>query len=45
VEADEDKMVHFYGGLNKNIQNIIDYKEYDSIQHFFLLAMLVEKEL
>jgi hypothetical protein len=33
------------GGLNKNIQNIIDYKEYDSIQHLFLLAMLVEKEL
>jgi hypothetical protein len=45
VEEDEDKMVCFYGALNKNIQGIIDYKEYDSIQHLFQLAMLAEKEL
>jgi hypothetical protein len=45
VEVDEDKMVHLYGGLNRNIQDIIDYKEYDSIQCLFQLAMLVEKEL
>jgi hypothetical protein len=31
VEENEDKMVCFYGGLNRNIQDIIDYKEYDSI--------------
>jgi hypothetical protein len=35
VEEDEDKMVHFYGGHNRNIQDIIDYKEYDSIQRLF----------
>jgi hypothetical protein len=27
VEENEDKMVCFYGGLNRNIQDIIDYKE------------------
>jgi hypothetical protein len=35
VEEEKDKMVRFYGGLNRNIQDIIDYKEYDSIQHLF----------
>jgi hypothetical protein len=45
VEEDEDKMVHFYGRLNRNIQDIIDYKEYDSIQRLFQLAVLAEKEL
>jgi hypothetical protein len=46
VEEDEDKMVRFYGGgLNRNIHDIIDYKEYDSIQHLFQLAMLADKEL
>jgi hypothetical protein len=45
VEEDEDKMVRFYGGLNRNIQDIIDYKEYDSIQRLLQLAMLSEKEL
>jgi hypothetical protein len=45
VEKNEDKMVHFYGGLNRNIQDIVDYKEYDSIQYLFQLAMLAEKEL
>jgi len=45
VEDMEDKMVRFYGGLNQNIQDLVDYKEYDSIQHLFHLAMLTEKEL
>jgi hypothetical protein len=45
VVEDKDKMVCFYGGLNRNIHDIIDYKEYDSIQCLFLLAMLAEKEL
>jgi hypothetical protein len=45
AEEDEDKLVCFYGGLNKEIQDIIDYKEYDSIQCLFQLAMLAEKEL
>jgi hypothetical protein len=45
VEENEDKMVCFYGGLNRNIQDIIDYKEYDSIQRLFQLALLAEKKL
>jgi hypothetical protein len=45
VEEDEDKMVCFCGGLNRNIHDIIDYNEYDSIQCLFQLAMLAEKEL
>jgi hypothetical protein len=45
VEEDKDKMVCFYGGLNRNIQDIIDYKEYDSIECLFQLAMLAENEL
>jgi hypothetical protein len=45
VEENEDKMVCLYGGLNRNIWDIIDYKEYDSIQGLFQLAMLAEKEL
>ena len=45
VEDMEDKMVRFYGGLNRDIQDLIDYKEYDTIQRLFHLAMLAEKEL
>ena len=45
VEDNEDMMVRFYGGLNMNIQDIIDYKDYDSIQRLFHLAILAEKEL
>jgi hypothetical protein len=35
----------FYGGLRTEIQGIIDYKEYNTINHLFQLAMLAEKEL
>jgi hypothetical protein len=45
VEDTEDKMAHFYGGLRSEIQDIIDYKEYTTINGLFELAMLVEKEL
>jgi hypothetical protein len=45
VEDQEDKIVRFYGGLRREIQGIVDYKEYHSIQHLFQLAMLTEKEL
>jgi hypothetical protein len=39
-EEDEVKMMCFYGGLNTEIQDIIDHKEYGSIQRLFQLAML-----
>jgi hypothetical protein len=45
VEDQEDQIVRFDGGLQREIQDIVDYKEYHSIQHLFQLAMLVEKEL
>jgi hypothetical protein len=44
-EEIEDKICCFYGGLRTEIQDIIDYKEYNTINHLFQLAMLAEKEL
>jgi hypothetical protein len=38
-------MVRFYGGLRREIQDIVDYKEYHSIQRLFHVSMLEEKEL
>jgi hypothetical protein len=38
-------MIRFYGGLRREIQHIVDYKEYHSIQRLFHLSMLAEKEL
>jgi hypothetical protein len=45
VEDLEDQMVRFYGELRREIQDIVDYKEYHSIQRLFHLSMLAEKEL
>jgi hypothetical protein len=36
-------MVRFYGLLRREIQDIVYYKEYHSIQRLFHLSMLVEK--
>jgi hypothetical protein len=44
-EETEDKICHFYGELRIEIQDIIDYKEYNTVNRLFQLAMLVEKEL
>jgi hypothetical protein len=44
-EETEDKIYRFYGGLRTEIQDIIDYKEYNTINHLFQLAMLAEKKL
>jgi hypothetical protein len=44
-EETEDKIYCFYGGLQTEIQDIVDYKEYNNVNHLFQLAMLVEKEL
>jgi hypothetical protein len=35
----------FYGGLRTEIQDIVDYKEYNTVNRLFQLAMLAEKEL
>jgi hypothetical protein len=44
-EETEDKICRFYGGLQTKIQDNIDYKEYNTVNHLFQLAMLAEKEL
>jgi hypothetical protein len=44
-EETEDKICHFYRGLQTEIQDIIDYKEYNNVNRLFQLAMLAEKEL
>jgi hypothetical protein len=44
-EDTEDKIYRFYGGLRTEIQDIVDYKEYNIINHLFQIAMLAEKEL
>jgi hypothetical protein len=42
-EEIEDKICHFYSGLHTEIQDIVDYKEYNTFNHLFQLAMLAEK--
>jgi hypothetical protein len=44
-EETKDKISYFYGGLWTKIQDIVDYKEYNTVNHLFWLAMLAEKEL
>jgi hypothetical protein len=44
-EEIEHKICHFYSGLCTKIQDIVDYKEYNSVNCLFQLAMLAEKEL
>jgi hypothetical protein len=45
VEETEDKIYHFYGWLRREIQDIIDYKEFNTVNQLFQFAMLAEKEL
>jgi hypothetical protein len=35
----------FYGGLRREIHDIVDYKEFNTTNQLFQLAMLAEKEL
>jgi hypothetical protein len=44
-EETEDKIYHFYGGLRTEIQDIIDCKEYNTVNRLFQLTMLAKKEL
>jgi hypothetical protein len=45
VEDPEDKLCHFYGGLRREIQDIVDYKDFNTTNQLFQIAMLTEKEL
>ena len=44
-EHDEDKMIRFHSGLRWEIQDIVDYKDYNTTNRLLHLALLVEKEL
>ena len=45
VEGPEDSICRFYSGLRREIQDIVDYKEFNTINQLFQFAMLAEKEL
>jgi hypothetical protein len=45
VEGHEDALCRFYSGLRRNIQDIVDYKEFNTVNKLFQFAMLAEKEL
>ncbi|XP_039787907.1 uncharacterized protein LOC120654436 [Panicum virgatum] len=45
VEDAEDKVYRFYGGLKREIHDIVDYKSFTTTNQLFQLAMLAEKEL
>ena len=34
-EETEDKIVRFYGGLRREIQDIVDYKEFSTVNRLF----------
>ena len=44
-EDNEQMMARFFSGLNKEIQNIVDYKEYHTINRLFHLACKAEREV
>jgi hypothetical protein len=46
LEKNEDgAMARFMGGLNQEIQDILAYKEYNSVNHLFHLACKAEREV
>ncbi|KAK1665725.1 hypothetical protein QYE76_053884 [Lolium multiflorum] len=45
AEDNEAMLARFFGGLNKEIQHILDYKEYNTITRLFHLACKAEREV
>jgi hypothetical protein len=45
VEGPKDSICRFYSRLRREIQDIIDYKEFNNVNQLFQFAMLAEKEL
>ena len=45
VENEDAAMARFMGGLNREIQDILAYKEYNSITRLFHLACKAEREV
>ena len=44
-EDDIDASARFFGGLNHDIQNILDYKEWCNFSQLYHLAIKVEREV
>jgi hypothetical protein len=44
-EDEEPAMARFLGGLNREIQDILDYKDYNNITRLFQLACKAEREV
>jgi hypothetical protein len=44
-ETEDAMMARCLGGLNHEIQDILDYKEYNSITHLFHFACKAEREV
>jgi hypothetical protein len=45
VEGTEDAIYRFYSGLRREIQDILDYKDFDTVDKLFQFAMHTEKEV
>jgi len=45
VENDDAAMARFLGGLNREIQDVLDYEEYNNLTHLFHLACKAEREV
>src|SRR3954468_8720992 len=45
VEENESMLARFLGGLNREIQTILDYKDYNNITRLFHLACKAEREV
>ena len=44
-EDDVDTSARFFGGLNHDIQNILDYKEWCNFSQLYHLAIKTEREV
>ena len=44
-EDDNETSARFFGGLNREIQNILDYKEWTRFFQLYLLALMAEREV
>ena len=45
VEENEAMLARFMGGLNREIQTILEYKVYNNITHLFRLSLKAECEV
>jgi hypothetical protein len=45
VQGAEDAICRFYSGLRRDIQDILDYKDFDTVDKLFQFTMLAEKEV